>query len=203
MKTNIYKNKIFGIKSKLFLLILLLVFAAIVNASSSDFNPRVDAWDYVEEWEIVVCSKWGGTETAQQGATSTNNIALSHLTLTLQAKKIEYPDNKTVYTVSYYIEPLDKKQFAVRLFNTQNNAQYIITPLSIVSYSSPATGYKVVHLNQGFDTAQISYGSTNSIENIITIPIVDITGYYHINNTGNTGLSSGSSTSSDAWAGWK
>ena len=62
-------------KPKFILLIITLVFAAIVNAGSSDFNPRVDDWDAVQDWEIEVCSKWGGTDEAQQGATTTNKIA--------------------------------------------------------------------------------------------------------------------------------
>ena len=47
------------------LLLAILLLSSVVYAKSKQFDPRMDEWYKVEDWELQVCSKWGGTEAAQ------------------------------------------------------------------------------------------------------------------------------------------
>ncbi len=68
-------------------------------------DTEVKDWIAVDDWEVELCTMWGGTE--EQYATETEAISpeLSQLTLTIQAKK-KALSNSTLYEVAWYIGPL-------------------------------------------------------------------------------------------------
>ncbi|MBI2138761.1 hypothetical protein HYU13_04180 [Candidatus Woesearchaeota archaeon] len=70
---------------------LSLILAPMISYSrpdTSDFDPRVDSWAAVEDWEVLFCKQWGGhkEELTTPGARASFPIALSQMTLTLQAE---------------------------------------------------------------------------------------------------------------------
>lgn len=73
-------------------LVIALIFVPLASQSrpdTSDFDPRLDKWADVEPWEVLFCKQWGGhkEDITAPGARASFPIALSQLTLTLQAEK--------------------------------------------------------------------------------------------------------------------
>jgi len=64
-------------------------------------------WYQAKPEDIAVCKAYGGKESpVTSGGTITGNLALSELTVTIQADKTKLPDNSTLYQVSWYVEPI-------------------------------------------------------------------------------------------------
>ncbi len=143
----------------LILFIILFVNIKISNSRTSDFNPLVDRWYKVEDWELDVCSKWGGAKQAYHYETSNNNkIYLSQLTLTLQAEKIVYPSNNSVlYKVSWYFEPAKGEyKYEINLLKNGGSSPKQISS-GAASYESPAVGSYAEYLNEDYAYAQLVY----------------------------------------------
>lgn len=151
------------------LLTALLLIAAI--KSSSSFDPRVDSWYSVEPWELEVCSIWGGTREAASDATSSTSIYLSQTTLSLQGRKQTYDIggfNKTLYTVSWYMEPLADMSYRVELVNDDKMISFKIDD-GKASYSSPAIGYHSEYYDAEYTEVKMLYGT-----NWLKVPIIEL-----------------------------
>lgn len=138
----------------------LLLFIIVSTKESSSFNPRVDAWYSVEPWELEVCSKWGGTQEAQSGATSSKVVYLSQTTLSLQGRKQIYTIegfNKTLYTASWYLEPLSDIGYRVELTNDDESVSFKISD-GDASYSAPAVGYYSEYYDIKYTAIKMIYG---------------------------------------------
>ena len=67
------------------------------------FDPSVQEWYDVAEWELELCRVWGGTAEAYNVVNGPTY--LSETTVTLQGQKSEkMPDNTTMYEVAWYLE---------------------------------------------------------------------------------------------------
>jgi len=91
-----------------------------------DFCDELD-WYPVDDWELEVCSKWGGTLEAQSEATSSNPIYLSQTTLSLQGRKQVYivPGvNRNLYKISWYLEPLTDMDYRIELVNDDESITF-------------------------------------------------------------------------------
>ncbi len=151
------------------LLTALLLIAAI--KSSSSFDPRVDNWYSVEPWELEVCSIWGSTREAASDATSSTSVYLSQTTLSLQGRKQTYNIegfNKTLYTVSWYLEPLADMSYRVELVNNDESISFKIDD-SKASYSSPAIGYHSEYYDVEYTAVKMLYGA-----NWLKVPIIEL-----------------------------
>jgi hypothetical protein len=95
---------------KLVVLAIILLMVPVIVSKDDNTIP----WYVVEPWEVEVCSKWGGTATAQQNAGTASGSSYMFLTtITLQGKRTLVRDegqNKTIYEAAWYFRPLDKSQ---------------------------------------------------------------------------------------------
>ncbi|MBU1946852.1 MAG: hypothetical protein KKC54_07855 [Nanoarchaeota archaeon] len=155
-------NKIIKSVSIFFIAVSLLI---IVSGSS-----KIKDWYEVEDWELDVCSKWGGTEEAQSGATTSSKFYLSQTTLSLQARKQIYGldqinETKNLYTASWYLEPMEEKEYKIELIGA--------SPKTIgsgtASYESPANGYYADYHNETYTDIKMTYG-----DEWINVPIIVI-----------------------------
>lgn len=156
---------------KLLKLVLILLLITIISKQSSSFNPKIDAWYPVENWELELCSKWGGTKEAQSGATSSSPIYLSQTTISLQGKKQEYyidGFNKTLYTVSWYLEPILEMSYRVYLINDDESLSFKISD-GTASYSSPGAGFESEYYDAEYTAVKMDYGT-----NWLIVPLVDL-----------------------------
>ncbi|MBS3097930.1 hypothetical protein J4209_04010 [Candidatus Woesearchaeota archaeon] len=196
------KTKQFTVLTVFLLIIVLL--AALTNPADDDeadtFNPLVDAWYPVEDWELEVCQKWGGVATinnAQEG----EEDYISMLTITLQGEKTVYESeltNETLYEVAYYIMPFTADaDYAVRLRNTDDGEVYSIQGKTTASVNSGAAGYKAVYLDKVYDVAELKYEGADG-SGVLTVPIVDQDGAYSQDAADESGSSSGTGE----WTDW-
>jgi len=112
-------------------LVLLFIIIALVSITSliisskdeDEWDHRIDNWYDVEDWEIAVCSKWGGAGEPQSysgmGFTATG-IASGLETVTLQGQKtvynIEGQNSSVIYEASWYYQPfVGSKSYRVYL----------------------------------------------------------------------------------------
>jgi len=92
-------------KKSVLILTVMLLFSVIFTASDS----TIPDWYKVENWEIEVCSKWGGTADAQtHGGSAEGKGYMFQTTVTLQGQKYmveEDGENKTIYEAAWYFRP--------------------------------------------------------------------------------------------------
>jgi hypothetical protein len=128
-------------------------------------DPRVDGWYEVSDWELDVCSKWGGTGRAQSSHISQEGeTRLSQLEVTLQAFRAEY-EGSTLYEVAWYIKPFSGEEEYTVIMDGEKE-------LEIYSGSATSTagdnGYDARHINASFDSVEIRYDSGR-----LVVPIVE------------------------------
>jgi len=128
-----------------------------------DIDPSIEDWYGVSKEEIEICSKWGGTETAQKGGSLSSPIELSQLTLTLQAQKKTMPDNTTLYEISWYIQPV-KNPVDYEVVLT-GDGTYNITE-GEASYENAGVGYFTQYLEASYNQAELRSSIT-----VLTAPI--------------------------------
>ncbi|MDO8741008.1 MAG: hypothetical protein Q7J54_05555 [Candidatus Woesearchaeota archaeon] len=189
-------------KKTISITLAIMFLLAIMPATFSTYE--ISDWYAVEDWELEVCSKWGGTDEAQRGS-ATSDIYLSQLTVALQAEKTAFPDNTTLYEVSYYIQPFSEDiQFAIKLANSQNDTDYDIVTVTTASISAGASGFTAFYSDEFFDLAKIGYGDSSSSgpENILTVPILNQTATYTGGPSGSGGSTGTSTGGGSAWTDW-
>jgi hypothetical protein len=69
---------------------------------SVNADPRT-SWYDVEDWEVDVCSKWGGHGLAEQSAAIEGEVTFGDMTFAVQAQKSRLFNN-TLYEIAFYIE---------------------------------------------------------------------------------------------------
>lgn len=112
--------------------------------SGAGVGPTKTNWYEVEQWEIDACRIWGGASRAVRsstGADEISSITLSQLTASLQAKKTSYPDNTTLYEVSWYIEPITGSvNYKILLINSRGEST-VLVPSGSASSSGGSSQY--------------------------------------------------------------
>lgn len=179
------------------IIILVTMFVLLINLSYSVendnyFNPKVDVWYSVTDWELDVCRK-KAVEGYPNEYISTLPY-MSQLTISLQGEKTDYgeevEEDRYLYEVSYYIQPLEGYvEFAVKLRNSETEKIHkVIRPRSTDEYG--ASGYKVFYSNEDYDQVQMGYFEEGaSDKEIVTVPIIPNTGLYVL--PGGTGTTPG------------
>ncbi|MBI2545799.1 hypothetical protein HYV81_01325 [Candidatus Woesearchaeota archaeon] len=157
------------------LLLSFLLLTTIAYAKSKQFNPKMDDWYKVEQWELDICSKWGGTEAAQAGAQLSQPIYLSVLTLTLQGEKIEQPDNTSLFKVTWYIEPAASSvSYKVELVGNSPISPWSVQEASTATNSNPGVGFYAKYFNI---TEQLTHVVlTYSNNQYVKVPVIKVEG---------------------------
>jgi len=84
-------------KMKRIIILIMLVFVQLAWGAT----PTIDWYD-VDDWELQVCNKWGGVDELNDG-TTTGEVYLSEMVITLQAQKVVFQIDETNYTTQYKI----------------------------------------------------------------------------------------------------
>lgn len=144
------------------------------------FNPRIDNWYDVEDWELEVCRKWGGTPSAYN--VDNGPTYLSQTTITLQGEKSEkLPDETTMYEVAYYIEDAMNRslEYAVGLYNPNTEEYKRIVGITSLSENEAASGYEAYYLSEEYTQVDLGYVlEDEDTLTIVSVPIVDNKGEY-------------------------
>lgn len=97
-----------------FVLLMIVSLSVFISSKDdNDFNPREDSWYKVEDWEVEVCSMWGGGSESQSysgsgimTAATTSGFEIA----TIQGQKTAYRMSSNVtsyfYEVSWYYQPM-------------------------------------------------------------------------------------------------
>ena len=167
-------------KKQIILMALLLV--SVVSAVNYNyFDPRVNNWYDIRDWELDICQKYGGTDQSSTGstvanggttATSANGFGTSSLsqgTITIQGRRQSYNIagyNETLYEVSWYIESFTQESYTIELIDgtAQEVQSGTVTPptLGSGSFADYVTG--------DFTSVKLAVGSQE-----LTVPLVDMT----------------------------
>ena len=161
-------------KRVIMLIFAILLLTTVVYAKPHQFDPTMDAWYKVEPWELEVCSKWGGTETAQAGAQLSQPIYLSVLTLALQEEKVDQPDNTSLYKVTWYIEPaVGEVSYQVQLIGNSPISPWLVSQ-GTATNSNPGVGFyaKYFNITEKLTQAQILYSNNQ----FVRVPVVKVEG---------------------------
>ncbi len=153
----------------LFLIVLFLLDVAL-GRDYNYFNPLVDSWYTIQPWELEFCQEWGGTQESKSGVTKSKAIYLSQTTLSLQGRKQVYEVegfNQTLYTASWYLEPLSDMDYKVEL-KGGTSEPYTLEE-GTAKYTSPAIGYYSDYNDEGYTMVKMTYDGE-----FIKVRIVDI-----------------------------
>jgi hypothetical protein len=151
----------------------ILFIIATLAIISTVIAQEIPDWYEVSQWEIEVCSKWGGSELVQAGATTAKPISLSQLTLTMQAEGIYFDDfnipNSSVenlYTVSWYIQPVAGEiEYNIVLVTSDGSTAPLTSGKA--SYQSAGFGHEALYHPSIFTRARMNFG-----DNALELPIV-------------------------------
>lgn len=147
--------------------VLCLLLLPMITSKDDNTLP----WYSVEDWEIEVCSKWGGTATSQQNAgTASGSSYMFMTTITLQGQKTlvtTATGNTTLYEAAWYFRPLNRQQqYSIVFIGTANNMKTVYK-----ASASPETGdsnYYAEESTESFDKVRIIYETGT-----LTVPIMD------------------------------
>jgi len=156
---------------KIPLLILTVLFLILTIKGVRSFNPSIDAWYAVEDWELEVCSKWGGTQEVASGATSSSSVFLSRTTLSLQGEKQTYDItgvNQSLYAISWYLEPLTSMSYRIELIDDATATPFRLDD-GEASYENPAIGYHSEYYDINYTSVKMTYGLE-----WIEVPLIEI-----------------------------
>ncbi len=148
---------------------LALIIVMLLPLATADF--RIPGWYAVEDWELQVCSRWGGSETGQKATSKSDPVFLSQTTLTLAAERFPYPPDlkpESIYKVSWYFEPILPASFRIELHNP-DGAKYVVQADTAADLGSPGYGFRSVELLENFTTATIEFGAQT-----VEVPVVNI-----------------------------
>jgi len=102
---------------KIIIMLLLVLLIPVVGAGSE--LP----WYDIEDWEVKVCSRWGGRGRVINAIEQNAPIYQSQLTLTVQGRRTELVD-EYLYQVGYYINPLQSPvDFSVDVFDQRRRKE--------------------------------------------------------------------------------
>ena len=150
---------------------VLLCTAIVGEPDLNNFYPGIDGWAAVSDNEIDFCKKYGGSVEAgvNAGATSSIPIALSQLTMTIQADKERFEIEGVVdylYQVSWYIEPVAGQQdFEIVLIGEGEDDLEIERDVAFPD--APGINFYAEYLTENFTHAKIVSGN-----DFLQVPII-------------------------------
>ncbi|MBI2139432.1 hypothetical protein HYU14_00795 [Candidatus Woesearchaeota archaeon] len=154
-------------------MLLLIIATAFARQDLSGFNPAVGGWYQVSPQEIDFCKRYGGSEDAgiNQDSRSSIPIALSQITLTLQAKRTSTLANgqrNDLYEVSYYIEPVSGEvDFEVQLLGEFTPPLDIPNGRGRAKSTEPGMGFYANYHTEVYSSAKIKFGN-----DFIEVPVI-------------------------------
>lgn len=178
------------LRQLLILVIISILLFSIVNAFSFYYDdskealeaaayidPRIPGWYDVSEWELSVCSAWGGYSKAEDITASAGelNENVGGLTLSIQAYKSPYLNpqdltgNYTLYEVSWLFIPADE-QVEYKLMLKGKS----VKDFTSVRGADPVagdSGYESLVLKEDFNFASLMVKGKST--SLIDVPIVD------------------------------
>jgi len=149
-------------KYKLILLMLIvsvmLVFSS-VCAQTEDENATL-GWYAVAQWEIDICSKWGGVVDEENPAggsssgTMSNYTSANNVIATLQAESMDITTDEYIpaegnhlYEISWYFQPVaESLPYTVTAYYTDSSSR-VVESTSATPFSE-FTGYDVEQTNK-------------------------------------------------------
>ena len=152
---------------KTVLITMLIIILLSINGTPQAWSKQTKLpWYDVEEWELDVCSKWGGR---QQADTSENNQQLetdADVTITIQAKKTK-TDTGRLYEVTYFFDSYSATtSYKIKLSHTKTNQEKELTQGTLI----PGTGtadYWVQELKEEYNVAIIEHNKGTIVTPII------------------------------------
>jgi len=105
-------------------LIFILMVAFLMLPIGNGQSVVIDDWYPIYDWEVDVCSNYGGTALAQksQGGTATGSSYMFLTTVTLQGEKTVQEDEDgtiNIYEYAWYFRPMDgDQQYKVEVIGT-------------------------------------------------------------------------------------
>lgn len=165
---------------KIYTLVLFAIFSALIISSvnagqeRSKFDPKVDSWYDVQEWEVEVCSQWGGIGEVQKSSATPfgSETYLYSMAITLQAeKKRHYVGDANftyIYDVGWYIQPLkgsvDYKVYLV----TESGHEKLLGEGAANMRTGDSGYYAEENTSIAYENAKIVYGEGSGL----LVPVV-------------------------------
>jgi len=145
---------------------ILIILGMMMMVPVTFSDPTIDDWYDVEDWEIEVCSKYGGTAEAQTGVTAKaqGDAYMYQTTVTLQGQKSKSGDSY-IYETAWYFRPMNEDQ--------EYSIELIGPGVSKEIYKNAATkelgdsNYHAEESNVQYDSVKIIYETGT-----LTVPIV-------------------------------
>ncbi len=147
----------------------IILLALLLSISIALSQVTIPGWYKLEDWEIDVCSKWGGTADAQLGGgTAEGSSYMYSTTVTLQGQKSNVTvdgENRTVIEAAWYFRPIDsEQQYSITLIGSSRKTIY-------TGSAKPEFGdsnYYAEESSVDYDYVMIKYET-----GALTVPIVE------------------------------
>ena len=167
-----FKTKIAIIFAAFILLVLLAnnIHAVILEKLGLRAEYKELAWHEVAPWEKEVCSKWGGTITPGQEATTTGRkLSWASMTATVQGKKTRTMEKAYIYEVAWYIDSFSETtSYDISMINpSKPELKYRIDSGSLAPERG-AIGYETYNMTQDFTHIKFTYTGGS-----MTTPIIE------------------------------
>ena len=154
------------------ILVLAIVVFGTLAILSGGQPPVEQAWYEVEDWEVEVCSKYGGKQRTESTATS-SEIFHGGATVTLQARKTRTPDNDTLYEIGYFVgHPIEGMTYTIKVKNSVTGIEEILDK----DFPSPPGGFadfKAFFSNLTYDRAELKH-AVQGRQGTLVVPIVEV-----------------------------
>ena len=137
--------------------IALIIILTIIIVASQEEEEQIDlGWYEVADWEIEVCSSWGGIEdeTEGTGGESISSEMYEHTSLDISialqaqvkdiAEGLELPEDTNIYEISWYVQPVAGS------VNYEIRARYLGGQSQVIESGSatPYTNYEGYHVEE-------------------------------------------------------
>ena len=128
-------------------------------------------WYQVEDWEVDVCSKWGGTEFAGQAATTSGRkVPFATMSATVQGKKFKTLEGNFVYEAAWYIESYaEVTNYEITFINSKEPQARHQIDAGALSPESGAQGYDTYDLTEDYTHIKLQYTGGH-----VQVPIIQV-----------------------------
>ena len=171
-----YRGMITVHKSKKMILIIGIILLSAIVIANLEFTKHLAImppatklpWYDIQDWELDVCSKYGGRTQSIQTTTPDPSISYGDISITIQARKTKTL-NETLYQISYFLESYTATtNYILRLTNQKTGATKEITRGDLEP-GNGATDYWTQYLPEDYTTLTFNY-----YKGEIQIPIVEV-----------------------------
>ncbi|HLC64826.1 MAG TPA: hypothetical protein VJI46_01740 [Candidatus Nanoarchaeia archaeon] len=152
---------------------LVLAFDVIALFGTENFNPRIEAFYQIPDYEKDICMKYGGKDAPDTSVKGESSF-ISEITIAIQASKQKEPDNRTLYEISYYVETfLRDATYIVQVKNKLTGETKKIVEKEEVFAHSGKSGFQTFYDAADWDYAEIRYTEQGDSEKKIRVEFVE------------------------------